>query len=184
MATTVTDAASPSATAMAEERVKLRKVLRRFDLVCFTIAAFIALDTIAATAAYGGGETLFWVGFVIVLYMIPSGLICAELGSTFPIEGGPCLGGRRLVVRDPGLHAVQRQPVELLRRDAVDRDLAHRAAVRLHLPRGDRAAEAVSRPQPALPHSRRRRGHVDLRHRHRAYRCADQHLAALAGSHR
>ena len=69
--------------------MKLRKVLRRFDLVCFTIAAFIALDTIAATAAYGGGETLFWVGFVILLYMIPSGLICAELGSTFPIEGGP-----------------------------------------------------------------------------------------------
>jgi hypothetical protein len=72
VATTVTDATSPSATAMAEERVKLRKVLRRFDLVCFTIAAFISLDTIAATAAYGGGETLFWVGFVILLYMIPA----------------------------------------------------------------------------------------------------------------
>jgi len=88
MATNVTGVAQQG-TAIAEERVKLRKVLRRFDLVCFTIAAFIALDTIAATAAYGGGETLFWVGFIILLYMIPSGLICAELGSTFPIEGGP-----------------------------------------------------------------------------------------------
>ena len=102
MATTVIDAASQSATAMAEERVKLRKVLRRFDLVCFTIAAFIALDTIAATAAYGGGETLFWVGFVIVLYMIPSGLICAELGSTFPIEGGPYAWPRMAFGRLPG----------------------------------------------------------------------------------
>ncbi len=89
MATSVTGAPSQSAHAMAEERAKLRKVLRRFDLVCFTIAAFIALDTIAATAAYGGGETLFWVGFVILLYMVPSGLIVAELGTTFPLEGGP-----------------------------------------------------------------------------------------------
>ena len=53
-------------------------MLRRFDLVCFTIAAFIALDTIAATAAYGGGETLFWVGFIIVL-SDPERLIVAEL---------------------------------------------------------------------------------------------------------
>ena len=87
---------------MAEERVKLRKVLRRFDLICFTIAAFIALDTIAATAAYGGGETLFWVGFVILLYMIPSGLLCAELGSTFPIEGGPYAWPRMAFGRLPG----------------------------------------------------------------------------------
>jgi len=85
----LTDTPSQSAHAIAEERAKLRKVLRRFDLVCFTIAAFIALDTIAATAAYGGGETLFWVGFVILLYMIPSGLIVAELGTAFPLEGGP-----------------------------------------------------------------------------------------------
>ena len=51
MATSVTGTPSQSATALADERVKLRKVLRRFDLVCFTIAAFIALDTIASTAA-------------------------------------------------------------------------------------------------------------------------------------
>ena len=82
MATTVTGAATQGATAIAEERVKLRKVLRRFDLICFTIAALIALDTIASTAAYGGGETLFWVGFVIILYLIPSGLICAANSSS------------------------------------------------------------------------------------------------------
>jgi len=101
MATSVTGVAQ-HATAMTEERVKLRKVLRRFDLVCFTIAAFIALDTIASTAAYGGGETLFWVGFIILLYMIPSGLICAELGSTFPIEGGPYAWPRMAFGRLPG----------------------------------------------------------------------------------
>jgi amino acid transporter len=91
-----------SAHAMADERAKLKKVLRRFDLVCFTIAAFISIDTIAATAAYGGGETLFWILAVIVLYMIPSGLIAAELGSAFPVEGGPYAWTRMAFGRLPG----------------------------------------------------------------------------------
>ena len=89
MATTVTGAATQGATAIDEEREKLRKVLRRFDLVFFTIAAFIALDTIAVTAAYGGGQTFFWLGFLIIVYLIPYGMIVAELGSAFPVEGGP-----------------------------------------------------------------------------------------------
>ena len=41
-----------------ERAKKLSKVLTRFDLVFFTIAAFISLDTIAVTAAYGGGADL------------------------------------------------------------------------------------------------------------------------------
>ena len=88
MATTITGA-EQSAHAMQQERKKLRKVLTRFDLICFTISAFIALDTYAVTAAYGGGEVLFWTILVMFLYLVPSGLISAELGSTFPVEGGP-----------------------------------------------------------------------------------------------
>ena len=53
--------------AMQQERKKLRKVLTRFDLVFFTIAAFISLDTIAVTAAYGGGETFFWLVVTILV---------------------------------------------------------------------------------------------------------------------
>ena len=64
-------------------------MLRRFDLVFFTIAAFISLDTIAVTAAYGGGQTFFWLAFLIIVYLIPYGMIIAEMGSTFPVEGGP-----------------------------------------------------------------------------------------------
>jgi amino acid transporter len=70
------------------ERAKMRKVLSRFDIVFFTIAAFISLDTIAVTAAYGGGETFFWLAFLIVVWLVPYGMVVAELGSTFPIEGG------------------------------------------------------------------------------------------------
>ena len=104
MATDLTSpggAASP-AHAMQEERKKLKKVLTRFDLVCFTIAAFISIDTIAATAAYGGGQTIIWILFAMILYLLPSGLIVAELGSTFPVEGGPYAWPRMAFGRLPG----------------------------------------------------------------------------------
>jgi amino acid transporter len=88
--------------AMQQERKKLRKVLTRFDLICFTIAAFISIDTIAATAAYGGGQTIIWILFAMVMYLLPSGLIVAELGSTFPVEGGPYAWPRMAFGRLPG----------------------------------------------------------------------------------
>ena len=75
--------------ALGQERKKLKKVLFRFDLVFFTIAAFISLDTIALTAAYGAGETFVWLAFLIIVYLIPYGMIIAEMGSAFPVEGGP-----------------------------------------------------------------------------------------------
>ena len=75
--------------AMGQERKKMRKVLSRFDIVFFTIAAFISLDTIALTAAYGGGETFFWLIVTLLIWLLPYGMIVAELGSTFPVEGGP-----------------------------------------------------------------------------------------------
>ena len=101
MATTMTGV-DQSAHAMQQERKKLRKVLTRFDLVCFTIAAFISIDTIAATAAYGGGQNIIWILFAMVMYLIPSGLIVAELGSTFPVEGGPYAWPRMAFGRLPG----------------------------------------------------------------------------------
>ncbi len=86
MATTVTPV---TGTAMDLERKKLKKVLHRFDLVFFTIAAFISLDTIAVTAAYGAGQTFVWLAFLIIVYLIPYGMIVAEMGAAFPVEGGP-----------------------------------------------------------------------------------------------
>ena len=57
--------------AMGEERKKMRKVLTRFDIVFFTVAAFISLDTIAVTAAYGGGETFFWLIVTLLVWLVP-----------------------------------------------------------------------------------------------------------------
>ena len=89
MATNAGDQPALGGHMIAEERKKLKKVLHRFDLIFFTIAAFISLDTIAITAAYGGGQTFVWLAFLIVVYLIPYGMIMAEMGSTFPVEGGP-----------------------------------------------------------------------------------------------
>ena len=84
-----TDVTPVTGHAIDQERKKLKKVLHRFDLVFFTIAAFISLDTIAVAAAYGGGQMFIWLAFLIVVYLIPYGMIIAEMGSTFPVEGGP-----------------------------------------------------------------------------------------------
>ena len=80
---------SAHADTLDQERAKMRRVLSRFDIIFFTVAAFISLDTIAVTAAYGGGETFFWLGFTLIVWLVPYGMIIAELGSTFPVEGGP-----------------------------------------------------------------------------------------------
>jgi glutamate:GABA antiporter len=84
------NASAPPAThAMGQERDKLKKSLRRIDLVFITLAALIAIDTIAVTAAVGGGQTLVWLIVLIAVYLVPYGMIVSELGSAFPYEGGP-----------------------------------------------------------------------------------------------
>ena len=75
--------------AIDKERDKLKTSLRRIDLVFMTLAALIAIDTIAVTAAVGGGQTLVWLVVLIVVYLVPYGMIVSELGSAFPYEGGP-----------------------------------------------------------------------------------------------
>lgn len=73
--------------------VKLRKVLRRFDLVLFTACAIVALDTVAFAAGIGG-EVIFWLGIALIFFLLPYGMIVAELGSAFPAEGGPYVWSR------------------------------------------------------------------------------------------
>lgn len=77
------------AAAVAElvaEKRKLKKSLFRFDMIFFTVCAIVALDTIGASSA-GGAQSLFWLGVSAVTFLIPYGLITAELGAAFPTEG-------------------------------------------------------------------------------------------------
>ncbi|TMC82536.1 MAG: amino acid permease [Chloroflexi bacterium] len=71
---------------LVAEKRKLKKSLFRFDMIFFTVCAIVALDTIGASSA-GGPQSLFWLAVSAVTFLVPYGLITAELGAAFPTEG-------------------------------------------------------------------------------------------------
>lgn len=71
-----------------EEKAKLKKSLRRVDMVLFTLCAFVGLDTLGAVASYGP-QGFFWLALMAVLFVVPYMLIMSEVGSSFTEEGGP-----------------------------------------------------------------------------------------------
>src|SRR6201993_1139578 len=71
-----------------EEKSKLIKSLRRFDMVFFTICAFVGLDTLG-TVASNGPEGFLWLVVLAVVFVAPYMLLMAEVGSAFTMEGGP-----------------------------------------------------------------------------------------------
>jgi amino acid transporter len=73
---------------VAKEKAKLKKVLGRFDLVLFTACAIVGLDSVAF-AAQAGAQAITWLVISILLFLVPYGMLTAELGSAFPAEGGP-----------------------------------------------------------------------------------------------
>ena len=64
-----------------------KKVLGFWDLVLFSFCAIFGVEAIATAAAIGPSAISWWLIF-IVCYFLPSGLISAELGSTYPEQGG------------------------------------------------------------------------------------------------
>ncbi|HYB17078.1 MAG TPA: APC family permease [Streptosporangiaceae bacterium] len=76
-------------TAMAtEERTKLRRSVGRYDTAFLMLAAIIVLDTLGAVSSYGA-QAFTWLVVMIVFFLVPYGLVTAELGTAFPEEGGP-----------------------------------------------------------------------------------------------
>jgi glutamate:GABA antiporter len=73
---------------VAQEKAKLRKVLRRWDLILFTACAIVGLDSVAF-AAEAGAQAITWLIVSFVVFLVPYGMLVAELGSAFPVEGGP-----------------------------------------------------------------------------------------------
>src|SRR5580700_6958698 len=84
----MTDVAQGQGVLVAQEKAKLRKVLRRWDLVLFTACAIVGLDSVAF-AAQAGAQAITWLLISLVLFLIPYGMLTAELGAAFPVEGGP-----------------------------------------------------------------------------------------------
>src|ERR1700682_3488905 len=71
---------------LVAEKRKLKKSLFRFDMIFFTICAIVALDTIGQSSSYGA-QAVFWLIVSGLTFLIPYGLITAELGAAFPTEG-------------------------------------------------------------------------------------------------
>src|SRR5438045_3295154 len=70
------------------EKSKLIKSLSRFDMVFFTVCAFVGLDTLG-TVANNGPEGFTWLVVLALLFVAPYMLLMAEVGSAFTMEGGP-----------------------------------------------------------------------------------------------
>src|SRR4051812_43378055 len=71
-----------------EEKTKLIKSLRRFDMVFFTVCAFVGLDTLG-TVASNGAQGFLWLVILAVVFVAPYMLLMSEIGSAFTQEGGP-----------------------------------------------------------------------------------------------
>lgn len=71
---------------LVAEKRKLKKSLFRFDMIFFTVCAIVALDTIGQSSSYGA-QAIFWLIVSAITFLIPYGLITAELGAAFPTEG-------------------------------------------------------------------------------------------------
>lgn len=74
---------------VAEGDSRFRPSLGRADIILMSIAATLSIDTIGQIAANGGAQAFTWTAVIAVTFMLPYGLVMAELGSSFPQEGGP-----------------------------------------------------------------------------------------------
>jgi len=73
--------------AALEEKKKLQKGLGYIDMIFFTATALLGLDTLGAFSS-NGAQALTWLLISAITFLMPYGLLTAELGSTFTQEGG------------------------------------------------------------------------------------------------
>ena len=71
-----------------EEKSKLQRHFRRFDMLLFTVCALVGLDTLGQVSGFGA-STFSWLVLLAVFFLFPYAIIMAELGTTFTQEGGP-----------------------------------------------------------------------------------------------
>jgi len=76
-----------------QEKKKLRRHFRRFDMFFYLICTVVTLDTIGSVAS-NGAQGFTWLIFRAIFFFLPYGLSVAEMGSAFPEEGGPYIWSR------------------------------------------------------------------------------------------
>lgn len=90
MSSTVAPTAAAPATAPAERR----RVMNLLDVTLFMVSAMLVIDQLTASASIGPGAVGWWLA-VIVVFLIPSAFITAELATTYPEQGGIYVWVRR-----------------------------------------------------------------------------------------
>ncbi len=100
VSSTSTDLIDRTTTAALEEKRKLRKQFKRFDIFFFLLCTLISLDTVGAVSA-NGAQAFTWIIFMALFLFLPYGLTMAELGTAFPEEGGPYIWTRLAFGRLP-----------------------------------------------------------------------------------
>ncbi|MGI4896468.1 MAG: APC family permease [Janthinobacterium lividum] len=70
------------------ERSKLRKHFGRADIFFFLVCTLVGVDGLG-TLATEGGQGFTWLLLCVLLFAVPSAMLLAELGATYPDEGGP-----------------------------------------------------------------------------------------------
>ena len=68
---------------MAEKKKKFRLVDAILGTVCLTLVC----ESVMPTAAIGNTQYFWWI-FLLIAFCVPYGMISAELGTTYPSEGG------------------------------------------------------------------------------------------------
>ncbi|MEX2107040.1 MAG: APC family permease [Solirubrobacterales bacterium] len=66
---------------------KRRRVLGLADVTLFTVSAILVVDQLTASASIGAGAIGWWI-VAIVVFLVPYGLITAELATAYPEQGG------------------------------------------------------------------------------------------------
>lgn len=75
-------------TALAVEQTDhLQRTLGRFDILFLIVAAVVGLETLGQVSTFGA-EAFTWALVLAVTFMIPYGLLFAEVGAAFTEEGG------------------------------------------------------------------------------------------------
>ena len=80
-----------------------KRQLSVFGIVLVAVSSVLVVDTIAASSIIGPSAIVWW-AVMYLFFFLPYGLVTAELGTTYPDEGGICdwvdrAFGRRVAAR-------------------------------------------------------------------------------------
>ena len=64
-----------------------KKKFKLIDAVLATVCITLVAESVTPSAAIGNSQYFWWI-FLLIAFCVPYGLVSAELGSTFPSDGG------------------------------------------------------------------------------------------------